>query len=120
MGGRPAIDGVDGVRHRGTMAERRRVLVPQALGADQFLRVTWHDGRRLMVVSHWDGARCVAATPVRVDQLGELAELVVTAFARSASATAREWPEVWPTPVADDVVSLDPPVAGELVAVRPA
>lgn len=97
------------------------MLVPQALGADQFLRVTWHDGRRLMVVSHWDGPRCVAATPVRVDQLGELAELVVTAFARSGSPSGDEWPvDVWPAPVADDIVSLDGPAAWGMAAVRPA
>jgi len=103
------------------MADRRRVLVPQALGADQFLRVTWHDGRRLMVVSHWDGHRCVAATPVRVDQLGELAELVVTAFARSGSPTEDVWPaEVWPSPAAADIMSLDRPAACRSAQVRPA
>jgi hypothetical protein len=84
------------------MADRRRVLIPQALGSEQFLRATWHDGRRLMVFSHWDGDQCVAATPVRVDQLGELAELVVTAFVRSATE-----PAAWPAPVGGDVVSLD-------------
>ena len=97
------------------------MLVPQALGADQFLRVTWHDGRRLMVVSHWDGERCVAATPVRVEQLGELAELVVTAFARSGSATDDTGSaDVWPAPDARDVVSLDGRVADHLAGVRPA
>jgi hypothetical protein len=71
----------------GPHGERRRVLVPQALGADEFLRVTWHAQRQVMVFSHWRGAECVAATPVRVSQLGELAELVVT-----ASAGSRGWP----------------------------
>ncbi len=85
------------------MSDRRRVLVPQALGADEFLRVTWHDGRRLMVFSQWDGDHCVAATPVKVDQLGELAELVVTAFTRSAAQPA----EAWPAPMGADVVALD-------------
>ncbi len=85
------------------MSDRRRVLVPQALGADEFLRVTWHDGRRLMVFSQWDGDHCVAATPVKVDQLGELAELVVTAFTRSAAQSA----EMWPAPMGADVVALD-------------
>ena len=97
------------------------MLVPQALGADQFLRVTWHDGRRLMVVSHWDGPRCVAATPVRVEQLGELAELVVTAFVRSGSPTAEAWREdVWPAPTAGEIVSLDRPAANGCAGVRPA
>lgn len=89
--------------------------MPQALGADEFLRVTWHDGRRLMVFSQWDGDRCVAATPVRVDQLGELAELVVTAFTRSAARA-----ETWPAPEGADVVALDPPIVGFEAEVRPA
>jgi hypothetical protein len=67
--------------------ERRRVLVPQALGADEFLRVTWHSQRQVMVFSHWKGAECLAATPVRVSQVGELAELIVTAYTRT-----NEWP----------------------------
>lgn len=85
------------------MSDRRRVLVPQALGSDEFLRVTWHEGRRLMVFSHWDGDRCVAATPVRVDQLGEVAELVVSAVVRSSAAVAA----AWPAPDPADVVALD-------------
>lgn len=94
------------------------MLVPQALGADEFLRVTWHDGRRLMVFSQWDGDRCVAATPVEVEQLGELAELVVTAFTRSAA----RGPETWPAPRGADVVALDPRSHAEWRAdeVRPA
>lgn len=59
-----------------------------------------------MVFSQWDGDRCVAATPVRVDQLGELAELVVSAFARSANPGC----VAWPAPTGADVVALDPPV----------
>ncbi len=94
--------------------------MPQALGSDEFLRVTWHDGRRLMVFSQWDGDRCVAATPVRVDQLGELAELVVSAFVRSADPVT----EAWPAPVGADVVALDPPAASSATwspaEVRPA
>ena len=42
-------------------AERRRVFVPQALGADEFLRVTWHEQKHLVVFSHWQGDHCVAA-----------------------------------------------------------
>ena len=95
------------------MSDRRRVLVTQALGADEFLRVTWHDGRRLMVFSQWDGDHCVAATPVKVDQLGELAELVVTAFARSAAQPA----EAWPAPMRADVVAIERTPSAE---VRPA
>lgn len=86
------------------MTERRRVLVPQALGSDEFLRVTWHEGRRLMVFSNWEGDRCVAATPVRIDDLGEVAELVVGAFVRASADEA-----AWPPPHAADVIALDAP-----------
>jgi hypothetical protein len=79
-------------------ADRRRVLVPQALGADEFLRVTWHERRRVMVFSHWQGDRCVAATPVRVDDISELAELTVSALASSIRAAT------WPAPHPADVV----------------
>lgn len=83
------------------MDDRRRVLVPQALGSDEFLRVTWHEGRRLVVVSHWDGDQCVAATPVRVSDLGELAELVVSAFTRTGTPS-------WPAPDPADLLMIDP------------
>lgn len=77
------------------------MLVPQALGSDEFLRVTWHEGRRVIVFSHWDGDRCTAATPVRVADLGEVAELVVSAFTRSAMAA-------WRAPHPEQLVTLDP------------
>jgi hypothetical protein len=67
-------------------------LVPQALGSDEFLRVTWHEARQVMVFSHWDGDRCVAATPVRVADIADLAELTAEAVASSADAPA------WPPP----------------------
>ena len=72
--------------------ERRRVLVPHALGADEFLRVTWHEQRRVMVFSHWDGDHCIAATPVRVGEIAELAELVVSALATDVRRAAGTWP----------------------------
>jgi len=87
---------------------RRRVLVPQALGSDEFLRVTWHESRDVMVFSHWDGDHCVAATPVRVADLAELSELIAGALASSAST---ERP-VWPAP---DQSELVVPAAGLMV-----
>ena len=72
---------MEGTGGRADANGRRRVLVPQALGADQYLRATWHRQREIVVVSHWDGATCVAATPVRVGDVGELAELLVAALA---------------------------------------
>jgi hypothetical protein len=89
---------------------RRRVLVPQALGADEFLRVTWHEGRQVIVFSQWEGDRCIAATPVRVADIGELVELTVTAFTQ----TMRDLRTVWDPPHADELV------AGDLDARRPA
>jgi hypothetical protein len=94
---------------RGSSGEaRRRVLVPQALGSDEFLRVTWHESREVMVFSHWDGDHCIAATPVRVADIVELAELTVIALA-SSSSTDRP---VWPAPEQAELVV---PAAGLMV-----
>ena len=79
---------------------RRRVLVPQALGSDEFLRVTWHESRDVMVFSHWEGDHCVAATPVRVVDLSELAELTTAAVASGQRAE----PPAWPAPSPSDLV----------------
>lgn len=86
-------------RHRNEMGSkrtagevRRRVLVPQALGSDEFLRVTWHESRDVMVFSHWDGDHCVAATPVRVSDIADLAELTAAAVASSPRADPPSWP----------------------------
>ena len=63
---------------------RYRVFLPQALGADEFLRVTWHENDRVMVFSHWRGEICVAATPVRVTDTGDLTALLVDALGDAA------------------------------------
>ena len=73
-------------------AARRRVFLPQALGADEFLRVTWHESRDVMVFSHWDGGRCVAATPVRVADVTELASLTAAALGLGLVVAAHGWP----------------------------
>ena len=78
--------------------ERYRVLVPQALGSDEFLRVTWHASRELIVFSHWDGDHCVAATPVRITDIEELSSLIAQAATRGTTATA------WPPPAANTLV----------------
>ena len=74
------------------------MFVPQALGADEYLRATWHRERRLIVISHWRGAECVAATPVRVDDAGELTELLVAALADGVEAGSPDTPWSPPTP----------------------
>ncbi len=78
--------------------ERHRVLIPQALGSDEFLRVTWHETRELIVFSHWDGDRCVAATPVRITDIGELSALVSQAASQELDASA------WPPPAPQTLV----------------
>ena len=91
-----ASDECGGVGIKGNN-ERHRVLVPQALGSDEFLRVTWHESRELIVFSHWDGDHCVAATPVRITDIEELASLISQAAAHGTASA-------WPPPAADMLV----------------
>ena len=65
-------------------ARRHRVFLPQALGADAFLRVTWHESDRVVVFSHWQGERCIAATPVLVTDTTDLTALLVDALGDAA------------------------------------
>jgi len=64
---------------------RHRVFVPQALGSDEFLRVTWHESDRVVVFSHWQGDICVAATPVLVTDTADLTALLVDALGDAAN-----------------------------------
>lgn len=91
---------------------RRRVLIPQALGSEEFLRVTWHESRQMMVFSQWDGPTCVAAIPVRVDDLDEVAALAFEALGRGAMGERL----TWPAPRPSDLVV---PAAGLLVSPLP-
>ncbi len=81
---------------------RRRVFAPHALGADEFLRVTWHETKRIAVFSVWSGAECTAAVPVRVSDLGDLATLLRHAIEEQVVAG-------WPAP---DPASLVVPTSG--------
>jgi hypothetical protein len=69
---------------------RHRVFLPQALGADEFVRVTWHEAEQVVVFSQWRGSLCVAATPVRVTEIEDLAGLLVDALGEAPSATANQ------------------------------
>ena len=69
----------------------KRVLLRQALGGDEFLRVTWHERSGVLVFSSWHGDTCVSATPVRIDELGELATLIVTALADRMKRASPAW-----------------------------
>ncbi len=79
---------------------RHRVFVPQALGSDEFLRITWHESRDLVVFSQWSGDQCTAAIPVRVSQLSEATSLLVDAVGLSDAVA----PPAWPPPSVDDLV----------------
>ena len=77
-------------------ARRHRVFLPQALGADEFLRVTWHESDRVVVFSHWQGERCIAASPMLVTDATDLTALLVDALGDAASnpipvMTPRAW-----------------------------
>jgi len=76
--------------------DRRRVFVPQALGADEYLRVTWHETDRVIVFSHWQGELCVAATPVKVTETAELATLLVGAPGHAAGQRTELGPQTAP------------------------
>src|SRR6185437_5121033 len=67
---------------------RHRVFLPQALGADEFVRATWHEAEQVVVFSQWQGSLCVAAKPVRVSEVGDLAALLVDALTDAARASS--------------------------------
>ena len=92
----------DGVMVEPSDPIRKRVFVPHALGADEFLRVTWHDSRRIAVFSIWAGPECTAAVPVRVSGLSEVALLLIGAIGNQDNPQ-------WPAP---DPSSMVVPAAG--------
>lgn len=79
-------------------AGAHRVLLRQALGGDEFVRVTWHEGSEVFVFSHWTGGTCTTATPIRVAELGGLASMAVAALAQRAAATSTLAAARWPAP----------------------
>lgn len=50
------------------------------------LRLSWHADRRVLVVSHWRGAVCVATTPVDVSALPGMIGLMVGALSEAAGS----------------------------------
>ena len=89
--------------------ERHRIFLPQALGSDEFLRVTWHESRGVMVFSHWDGAECIAATPVRVADVAELAWLTASAVGLELVVPAHAWPPPAPETLVVPAAGLSVP-----------
>lgn len=84
------VDSAEAPLHAVPVAETKpafthRVFLPHALGADEFLRVTFHAADGVVVFSHWDGPRCIAATPVSVTDTPELATLLVQALGHAVS-----------------------------------
>lgn len=63
----------------------RRVFVEDARRDGRFLRVTWHPDRRTFVVSTWDGAVCVGATRVAVDDAPALIGVLAGGLADAAT-----------------------------------
>jgi hypothetical protein len=82
----------------------RRVFIEDLRRDGMFLRVTWHSDRSAFVVSHWDGAICVAATRVAATDVADLAALLtngltdalLSAEAKTADARSSEsQPTLW-------------------------
>lgn len=62
----------------------RRVFVEDERRDGKFLRTTWHPDRRTFVVSTWDGAVCVGAARIRVEQAPPLIEVLARGLADAA------------------------------------
>lgn len=58
----------------------RRVFIEDVRGNDAFLRATWHPETRVVVISHWSGELCTAATPIPIDEASTLIGLLVNAL----------------------------------------
>ena len=83
----------------------KRVLLRQALGGDEFLRVTWHERNGVLVFSQWERDTCVAAIPVRIEELGELATLIVTALGQRVARDTTEWAPPSPATLVADLAA---------------
>ncbi|MEY2472251.1 MAG: hypothetical protein QOK28_1580 [Actinomycetota bacterium] len=53
-----------------------RVLIDDVRGGNRFLRVTVHRDLGVVVISHWQGDECVAATRVPMSAIDDLIELL--------------------------------------------
>src|SRR5262245_41686426 len=63
---------------------RRRVLIEDARRNGHHLRATWHAENRQFVFSTWRDDVCTGATRVAVEDVAELASLMVDGLADSA------------------------------------
>jgi hypothetical protein len=62
-----------------------------------------------MVFSHWDGAECVAATPVRVADVAELASLTASALGLELVVPTPAWPAPSPETLVVPAAGLSVP-----------
>ena len=63
-------------------------MIAQALGANEFMQVTWHETAKVIVFSQWRDGVCVAATPVRVTDTVELTTLLVSTLGHAATTAS--------------------------------
>ena len=89
------LDKASARAHTGPVAEShwafgRRVIVEDVRRDDTFMRVTWHAGERVFVVSHWTGEVCVAATRIPIDAAPDLVNLLVKGLSESATPAEDE------------------------------
>jgi len=66
---------------------RRRVLIEDARRNGHHLRATWHAETRQFVFSTWRDDVCTGATRIAVEDVAELAGLVVDGLADSAATS---------------------------------
>jgi hypothetical protein len=79
---------LEAVAHLRWTAVIPRVLIEDVRAGGRFLRVTVHEDSGVIVVSHWEGDECVAATRIPVGAAPELIELVQEAVERGRSSPA--------------------------------
>jgi len=77
---------------------RRRVLIEDTRRNGHHLRATWHAETRQFVFSTWRDDVCTGATRVAVEDVAELAGLMVDGLADSAGTTSPAPPSPEPRP----------------------
>jgi hypothetical protein len=75
---------------------RRRVLIEDARRNGHHLRATWHAETRQFVFSNWRDDVCTGATRIAVEDVAELAGLMVDGLADSAVTSPAPSPSPWP------------------------
>ena len=54
-------------------------------GDGRFLRLSWHQNRRVIVVSQWREGVCISSTPVGIEHLAKLVGFLVGALQEAVS-----------------------------------